>query len=320
MAHHRKYKFNPETLQYELVHLNLWHRIPWILAVIPVSLLLAFVYYYVYTETLHLKSPRLVRLEREYEEAQSKVAFLNKQISQIDSRLDDLKVRDNKIYRNIFGMEQITDDVRNAGFGGSNRYSYLDYSDNKDLLVHTALGFDKVFKKAYVQSLSFDDVERMAGQTEELAKCIPSILPIPEDTPRFRFSSSFGYRKDPKYGDLRMHQGIDLTGALNSPVYATGNGRVEAVTFEYNGYGRYVVIDHGFGYKTKYAHLNTSTVYEGQMVKRGERIGLLGSSGKSTGPHVHYEVLYMNRPVNPYNYFNNNIASDDYHAVIMSGH
>jgi murein DD-endopeptidase MepM/ murein hydrolase activator NlpD len=136
----------------------------------------------------------------------------------------------------------------------------------------------------------------------EVAMCIPSILPLPEDTKNFRWSGGFGYRKDPVYGDIRMHEGIDFTGAPNSPVYATGDGRVEAIKYEYNGYGRYIILDHGFGYKTRYAHLNQALVYEGQVVKRGERIGLLGSTGKSTGYHLHYEVIYMGRPVNPYNY------------------
>ena len=153
----------------------------------------------------------------------------------------------------------------------------------------------------------------------EVAMCIPSILPLPEDTKNFRWSGGFGYRKDPVYGDIRMHEGIDFTGAPNSPVYATGDGRVEAIKYEYNGYGRYIILDHGFGYKTRYAHLNQALVYEGQVVKRGERIGLLGSTGKSTGYHLHYEVIYMGRPVNPYNYFNNNIATDDYYAVISGG-
>ncbi|MEJ1730081.1 M23 family metallopeptidase, partial [Escherichia coli] len=178
-------------------------------------------------------------------------------------------------------MEQIPPEVRNAGFGGSNRYPYLEYADNSKLLMTTALNFDKIMKKAYIQSRSFDDVERVAGQVGEVAKCIPSILPIPEDTRNFRWSGAFGYRKDPIYGDIRMHEGIDLTGAPNSPVYATGDGKIESIRYEYNGYGRYILVDHGFGYKTRYAHLNDALVYEGQLVKRGERIGLLGSTGKS---------------------------------------
>lgn len=317
MAQSRKYKFNPKTLVYEQQKPSFRAFFLKGLIFLPISLILALGYYLLYTEGLNLKTPRMVRLEREYETAHANVEMLNKQIALANRRLENLQVRDNNIYRNIFGMEQIPQEVRDAGFGGVNRYAYLDYSANKDFLQKTALEFDKVFKKTYVQSRSFDDVERIAGQAGEVAKSIPSILPLPEDTKNFRFAASFGYRKDPIYGDVRMHQGIDLAGAKNSPVYATGDGTVESINYEYNGYGRYIILDHGFGYKTRYAHLNDALVYEGQKVKRGERIGLLGSTGKSTGPHVHYEVIYMGRPVNPYNYFNNNIASDDYHAVIM---
>ncbi len=317
MALNRKYKFNPDTLVYEMQKPSFKSVLLKGLLILPVSLILAAGYYLLYTEGFHFKTPRTARLEREYETARANVELLNKQIALADRRLATLQTRDNSIYRNIFGMEQIPQAVRDAGFGGVNRYAYLDYSVNKDFLQKTALEFDKVYKKTYVQSCSFDDVERIAGQAGEVAKSIPSLLPLPEDTPRFRFSGSYGYRKDPVDGVVRMHQGIDLAGALNSSVYATGDGKVETINYEYNGYGRYVVIDHGFGYKTRYAHLSSTTVYEGQTVKRGERIGLLGSTGKSTGPHVHYEVIYMGRPVNPYNYFNNNIASDDYHAVIM---
>jgi murein DD-endopeptidase MepM/ murein hydrolase activator NlpD len=316
MAPKRKYKYNPQTLAYELHKPTLRYYLVRALVLLPVSLVVAFLYYLIYTECFQLKTPRAARLEREYTEARSNLELLNKQIAQSERRLENLQVRDNNIYRNIFGMEQIPQEIRDAGFGGADRYSYLNYSDNSDLLKNTALEFDKIFKKTYIQSRSFDDVERIAGQMGEVAMCIPSILPLPEDTKNFRWSGGFGYRKDPVYGDIRMHEGVDLTGAPNSPVYATGDGRVEAIKYEYNGYGRYIILDHGFGYKTRYAHLNQALVYEGQVVKRGERIGLLGSTGKSTGYHLHYEVIYMGRPVNPYNYFNNNIATDDYYAVI----
>ncbi|MFA5301237.1 MAG: M23 family metallopeptidase [Bacteroidales bacterium] len=319
MAGRRKYKYNPETLSYELQRPSLRYYLVRTLIILPVSMVIAFGYYVFYTEGLKLKTPRTVRLEREYNTARSNLELINKQMAQSEKKLENLQIRDNNIYRNIFGMEQIPPEVRNAGFGGSNRYPYLEYAENPALLMNTALHFDKLMKKAYVQSRSFDDVERVAGQAGEVAKCIPSILPLPEDTKNFRWSGAFGYRKDPVYGDIRMHEGIDLTGATNSPVYATGDGKVETIRYEYNGYGRFIIIDHGFGYKTRYAHLNNASVYEGQPVKRGEQIGLLGSTGKSTGPHVHYEVIYMGRPVNPYNYFNNNIATEDYHAVILGG-
>lgn len=319
MAGRKRYKYNPETLSYELQRHTLRYYLLRVLIVLPVSLIVAFGYYVIYTEGLKLKTPRTVQLEREYNNAKSSLELINKQIMQSEKRLENLQLRDNSIYRNIIGMEQIPSEVRNAGFGGSNRYPYMENSENSKLLMTTALNFDKIMKKAYIQSRSFDDVERVAGQLGEVAKCIPSILPLPEDTKNFRWSGAFGYRKDPIYGDIRMHEGIDLTGAPNSPVYVTGDGKIESIRYEYNGYGRYILVDHGFGYKTRYAHLNKALVYEGQLVKRGERIGLLGSTGKSTGNHLHYEVIYMGRPENPYNYFNNNIATDDYHAVILGG-
>ncbi|HQB23151.1 MAG TPA: M23 family metallopeptidase [Bacteroidales bacterium] len=319
MAGKKRYKYNPGTLSYELQKPSLRLSLLRVLIVLPISIVVAIGYYMLYTEGLKLKTPKTLRLEREYKEARSNLELIGKKLEQSEKKLEILQVRDNMIYRNMFGMEQIPPEVRDAGFGGSNRYPYLEYSENADLLMSTALQFDKIIKKAFIQSKSFDDVERVAGQAGEVAKCIPSILPLPEDTKNFRWSGAFGYRIDPIYGGIRMHEGIDLTGALNSPVYATGDGKIEAIRYEYNGYGRYIMIDHGFGYKTRYAHLNKAVVYEGQLVKRGECIGMLGSTGKSTGPHVHYEVIYMGRPVNPYNYFNNNIATDDYHAVILGG-
>ncbi|MDY0174222.1 MAG: M23 family metallopeptidase [Bacteroidales bacterium] len=319
MAAKRKYKYNPKTLSFELQKPGWRLYLIRILVVLPVSIMVALGYYMLYTEAFKLKTPRTIRLEREYKVAKSNLELLTKQLERSEKKLEHLQVRDNNIYRNMFGMEQIPPEVRDAGFGGSNRYPHLEYSENADFLTSIALRFDKIIKKAFIQSKSFDDVERVAGQAGEVAKCIPSILPLPEDTKNFRWSGAFGYRIDPVYGGIRMHEGIDLTGAMNSPVYATGDGKIEAIKYEYNGYGRYILIDHGFGYKTRYAHLNKALVYEGQLVKRGECIGQLGSTGKSTGPHVHYEVIYMGRPVNPYNYFNNNIASDDYHAVILGG-
>jgi murein DD-endopeptidase MepM/ murein hydrolase activator NlpD len=319
MAAKRKYKYNPKTLSFELQKPGWRLYLIRILVVLPVSIMVALGYYMLYTEAFKLKTPRTIRLEREYKVAKSNLELLTKQLERSEKKLEHLQVRDNNIYRNMFGMEQIPPEVRDAGFGGSNRYPHLEYSENADFLTSIALRFDKIIKKAFIQSKSFDDVERVAGQAGEVAKCIPSILPLPEDTKNFRWSGAFGYRIDPVYGGIRMHEGIDLTGAMNSPVYATGDGKIEAIKYEYNGYGRYILIDHGFGYKTRYAHLNKALVYEGQLVKRGECIGQLGSTGKSTGPHEHYEVIYMGRPVNPYNYFNNNIASDDYHAVILGG-
>ena len=150
-----------------------------------------------------------------------------------------------------------------------------------------------------------------------MASCIPAIPPINPDKNKYRFSSSFGYRKDPFTGRSKKHSGVDFALKPGNPIYATGDGVVEAVKFELFGYGTQVLIDHGFGYKTRYAHMKTVGVAEGMKVKRGECIGLSGNSGRSSGPHLHYEVIYMGRHVNPYNYFDLTITPEEFSTMVQ---
>ena len=314
----KKYRFNHKTLAYEL------HRTPlkvyfsrgfflFLLTVVA-----AVGYYELYTVYLGLETPKSLAIKRENAALMTKLDMMDRQIGASNERLDQLKMRDNQVYRPIFGMEGIPDEVRNAGFGGVDRYSHLDYSRNARFLTDVAIRFDQIYKKTGLQSESFDNVERMVAQTDQMASSIPAILPLNMDAGSFRFAGNFGYRSDPVYGDWRHHDGIDLVGPPGTPIYATGNGTVVKVAFNYYGYGNYVIIDHGFGYETLYGHLKMPLVQEGQKVSRWEPIGLLGNSGKSTGYHVHYEVRYRGRPHNPVNYFSNDIGSDEYDKMIST--
>jgi murein DD-endopeptidase MepM/ murein hydrolase activator NlpD len=175
---------------------------------------------------------------------------------------------------------------------------------------------DVIYKKAFVQSRSYDEVSLLAKRADEMAQCVPAIPPVALEN--VRLSSLFGYRTDPVYGSRRMHQGVDLSGNRGEPIYSAGNGTVVEVRRNFFGYGREIVVDHGFGYKTKYAHLHVVDVVEGQRVRRGEIIGQVGNTGGSTGPHLHYEVLYMGTPVNPINYFRRDMASEDFERIVES--
>jgi len=313
----KKYKFNPQTLAYELHRTPLKVHFSRGFVLFLLSIVAAVGCYQVYTRYLGLETPKTLTLKRQNAELLAKLDLMNRQIGEADQRLERLKRHDNQVYRPIFGMEEISDDERNAGFGGVDRYSHLGHSRHSRFLTNTAVRFDQLYKKTSVQSRSFDLVERMAAQTDQMAAHIPAILPVnhTESSDKFRLSSSFGMRKDPVWHDIRMHYGIDITGPAGSPVYATGNGTVVKRGFSYFGYGNFVVIDHGFGYQTRYAHLKSISVLEGQKINRGECIGLLGSTGKSLAPHVHYEVLYRDRHVNPYNYYNSDIGSDEYDTM-----
>ena len=318
MAKNRKYSFNAETLAYEV------HDVPvktrWIKGVIVFgfSVLLSLAYCHVYTDLLKLPVPKTLFLEKEEEALTGKTELLNRRFENTNKTLTALQMRDNNVYRPIFGMEEIPQDVRDAGFGGVDRYEYLSNFDHSGILKRTEYNLDVLYKKSFVQSKSFDDIAILAKNADEMSICIPAIPPVDITMKSVRFSSAFGYRTDPFFGDIRMHQGIDLScqdrGAVN--IYATGKGRVATVGFEFGGYGNYVLVDHGFGYKTRYAHLEKSLVKEGMSVNRGDIVGHMGNTGKSKGKHLHYEVIFRNRHENPVNYYNSDITKEEFGALI----
>ena len=214
------------------------------------------------------------------------------------------------------GMNSIPDEVRNAGFGGVNRYAYLDKLDRGSLLSGTTRRLDVLAKKACVQSRSFDDVAALSKRAGDMVSCVPAIPPVNPDKNKYHLSSPYGFRADPVYGYFRMHSGVDFAMPSGSPVYASGDGVVSEVKYEFFGYGNSLVIDHGFGYKTRYAHMKTISVVEGMKVKRGDQVGESGRSGKATGPHLHYEVLYRGNHVNPINYMDLSMDPKEYAAMV----
>ena len=318
MSNNKQYIFNRETLSYEVSRRSAKTRIFKLFGFAAASLCMAVLYFWIYTSVLGWELPKTVLLKKRNAEWCSKMEILNKQLDQYDEVLESLQMRDEGIYRSIFGMKEIPDAVRNAGFGGVNRYSHLEHADRSGLLRSTAERVDVLTKKTYVQSQSFDEVANLAKRAGDMASCIPAIPPIVPDRSIYRLSSSFGYRSDPFSGRSKRHTGVDFALKPGNPIYATGDGVVESVRFEFFGYGNQVVIDHGFGYKTRYAHLKTVGVVEGMKVKRGECIGQSGNSGRSSGPHLHYEVLYKDRHVNPANYYDLTITPEEYATMVQN--
>ena len=316
MAKNKRYKFNPETLAYELHKIPIRARFSRGFVLFLLSLVASLIYYYIFTLYFGFETPKKLALKREEGELINKLELLSNRFREANKTLLVLQMRDNYVYRPIFGMEEISSDVRNAGFGGVNRYSYLEALDPNGVLAKSVINMDVLYKKTFIQSKSFDDVFQLAKNADEMSFCVPAISPVNITARRIRFSSSFGYRPDPFTGSYRMHTGIDLSGPVGEPIYATGNGRVVEIGHDFYGYGNFVLIDHGFGYKTRYAHLKMSMVMVGKPIRRGEQIGLMGNTGRSRGPHLHYEVIYRNRPVNPVNYFSRDIEAEDFNKFI----
>ncbi len=317
MSMGKRYVFNSKTLSYEVKKRSKKSRFFRSLTLFAVSLGMAVFYFWLYAYVLDLEPPKTALLKKKNAEWCSRVEMLNRKLDESSEALTSLQMRDDDIYRSIFGMNEIPSEVRNAGFGGVNRYAHYDDVDPNGLLKKTAVRIDVLTKKTFVQSKSFDEVAQLSRRAGEMASCIPAIPPMNPDPKKYRFTSQFGYRKDPFTGRSKRHTGVDFAMKPGNPIYSTGDGVVESVKFELFGYGNQVVIDHGFGYKTRYAHLKSVGVAEGMKVKRGECIGLSGNSGRSSGPHLHYEVLYRGSHVNPANYFDLSITPEEYATMVQ---
>ena len=312
----RKYRLNPQTLLYETEKVPLGTRLSWIFGFVAGSLLLSFFWFWFYSSVLGLESPKTLILKKQNARWTSRIEQMDRQLDAAQTTLEGLRIRDDEIYRNIFGMNPLAPEVRNAGFGGTNRYAYLDVISDNSQLKKTALRLDRLTKQAFVQSKSFDDVGALSKRAGDMASCIPLIPPVNPDPTKYRLTSPFGYRSDPISGVSTFHAGIDFAMDQGNPIYSTGDGTVKTVSYELGGYGNSVVIDHGFGYETRYAHMHMIYVVEGMKVKRGECLGTSGKTGKVTGPHLHYEVFYRGDHVNPMDYVDMDMTTEEYMTMV----
>lgn len=316
MSKFRKYSFNPETLMYELREVSRRTIFAKATLVFLGSVALAVLYIFLYTSVFGQELPKMTILRRNNAKWVSRMEVLGRRLDGYESTLRALEARNDDIYRSIFGMSEIPDEVRHSGFGGLNRYDYLSDAQAGSPLLKTAVRLDHLTKEAYVQSKSFDEVATLSKRAGDMASCIPAIPPFSPEKGKYTLSSPFGYRSDPISGETRYHDGQDFAMKPGTPVYTTGDGVVEYVKFSFTGYGNEVLIDHGFGYKTRYAHMSIVSVAEGMKLKRGDCIGESGNSGKSTGPHLHYEVLYRGERVNPMNYLDMDMSVQEYASMV----
>lgn len=310
----KRYVFNDKTLSYEISRRPARSYFVQYGIIMGLGLLCFILYFFVYTRVLGLRTPKEIALEMENSALLSQMEDLNARMEAANKALVAIQRRDNIVYRQIFGMDEIPDDMRNAGFGGVERYGRFENLYHSSYLVSSAMSMDILYKKTYVQSRSFDDVELLARRAGDMAVCVPSICPV--SLKNTRITSSFGYRVHPLRHTVIFHEGIDFAGSKGLPVYAAGDGVVESVNKNYFGYGNIVVINHGFGYKTRYAHLNSANVEPGQKVTRGQQIAELGNTGASTGPHLHYEVIYRGKQINPWNFFTTSMSAEEYESIV----
>jgi len=307
-----KYIYNTHTLKYEKFELTWKQRLlKWFgqgAGILTYTAIVLAVAFYL------VDSPKEMHLKREIERMKFEYELLDEKLTSLEKIMKGLQDRDDNIYRVIFEAEPIPGSVREAGIGGSNKYKELELYDNGELVASTYRRLDKLSRQLYIQSKSYDDIHKMIKNKEEMLAAIPAIQPIANKDLQ-RIASGFGYRIHPIYKTVRLHTGMDFTAPIGTEIYCTGDGTVIDMDHG-SGYGHNVVVDHGFGYRTIYAHMKEIKVRKGQKVKRGDVLGSVGNSGLSTAPHLHYEVVKNGMKVNPINYFYHDLTPEEYDRVI----
>lgn len=307
-----KYHFNTKTMSFEELRVSVKHKLLKFFSILTSGMVLSAAFMLVLYS--FIDSPKEKNMKRENEQLRLQYQMLEDRMDEISAVLNNIQNRDDNIYRTIFEAEPIPDNVRKAGFGGSDRYKDLQGYESSEIMTKTARKMDVIARQLYIQSKSFDEIVQLARNKEKMLTCIPAIQPVSKT--QSTIVSGFGYRIHPVYKTSRMHTGIDFAAKTGTPVYATGDGTVIEPKGNQSGYGIVCVINHGYGFQSLYGHLSKMLVKPGDKVKRGQIIGLVGSTGLSVAPHCHYEIIKNSVKINPVNYFYNDLTPEEYEKVI----
>lgn len=306
-----KYYYDSETLAYHKIKVKKGKKIGFVLLFLLASGLFGFLCFIALLNTPFFETPKDKLQAREIENLRIRYEALNRKMDQVDEVLASIAERDNNLYRTYFNTSPIPEEQRKAGFGGVNRYKELEGYNNSNIIITTTKRLDVISKELVVQSKSLGEIAKLAKDKEKLLAAIPAIQPVKNEDLR-HVASGFGYRSDPFTKIRKFHAGMDFSAKTGTPIYATGDGVVRRADNRASGYGNHIVIKHGFGYETLYAHLSKYKARVGQKVKRGDIIGYVGSTGRSEAPHLHYEVHKGGKAINPINFYYGTISAKEY--------
>lgn len=308
-----KYQINPKTLAMERVEVGFryWlRRSGWYLIggiCFGVMFFLVFFYFF--------PSPRESQLKQQNKNLEAQLTVLNRQVDAMQVVMKDFEQRDENLYRVLFGAEPIPLAVRSGANRKITYYDSIARMTNSQLAADLTFKVDQLAKETYIQAKSYDELLELAKTQEVRMENLPAIQPVLNKDLK-RTASGYGMRIDPVYHVRRFHSGMDFSAPVGTDVFATGNAKVIFTGWK-QGYGNTVELDHGFGYTTLYAHLYKAIVKKGQQVKRGDIIALVGNTGKSTGPHLHYEVRYQDKPVDPRNFYFYDLTPEQYDQMVQ---
>lgn len=310
-----KYYYDSDTLAYRKIERRKGRKIGLFLLYTLGMFLGGFLLLLIYLGVPTLETPREKVLSRELANMKLQFELLNRKMTEVEDVLENIAERDDNIYRLYFEADPIPEEQRKAGFGGINRYLDFEGFDNSRLIISTNRRIDVLTKQIVVQSKSLDEITALASEKEKLLSAIPAIQPVANED-LSRMASGYGWRTDPFTKVRRFHHGMDFSAPTGTAVYASGNGRVIRADNTASGYGNHIVLDHGFGYETLYAHLQGYNVRVGQRVERGDIIGFVGNTGRSIAPHLHYEVFKDGERINPINFYYGNLTAEEFEILL----
>lgn len=309
-----KYKFNPTTLSFEKISFTVRDYFLQGLRYLFAGLVIGAIGVTLYAS--FFKDPETARLDREISYLHTQIDLLNSEIDTLETFASDLQEKDDKVYRSIFGSKPYPEHQRKGGIGGSDRYRALKGYESSEGIIETKKRIARLQRMFVEQSKSYKEVFDMARAQSVMLQSIPAIQPVSNSDLK-RIASGFGMRIHPIYKIAKMHTGLDFTADVGTEIYATGDGVIDAVDSKLSGYGHHVVIKHGFGFESLYAHMSKVIVKKGEKVKRGQIIGYVGNTGASTGPHLHYEVIRNGEKVDPAFYFYSDITPEQYEDLLQ---
>ena len=310
-----KYFFNTHTLRFEKVEVPLRVRLLQTFGFIAASIVTGVIIVLVMFQ--YIDSPKEKLLRQQNQSYRESYSVLQERVKQLELQMNELENRDNDVYRSIFEADPIPDSARVKEMEAKKEVQLIQNLSSDELLESMVGQLNNLSLRMAYQTKSFTEITDMVKNKEKLLKAIPAIQPVSNKNLN-RVASGFGYRVDPLYKDYRLHAGLDFAAPSGTPIYATADGVVQAAGFNTDGCGNKVVINHGYGYQTLYGHMVRVKARAGQRVKRGEVIGYIGSTGKSTGPHCHYEVIKRGTKVDPVYYFYNDLTPAQFDRILKA--
>ena len=308
-----KYYYNTHTLRYEKLETPLRVKILRVFGFIAAALVTAAIISFFAFR--FVGSPNEKLLQNENERLKDRYRDLSVEVKNIEQKMDELEKRDNDVYRSIFEATPIPDSARAKALEKEQQMALVEGMRESELVNSLINSINNLGSRVISQKKSYDEVNELVKNKEQLLAATPAIQPV-SNIDLERVASGYGYRIDPVYKTVKLHAGIDFTAPSGTPIYATAAGTVETAGFHAGGYGNHIIINHGYGYKTLYGHMFRVKARGGQRVKRGEVIGYVGSTGKSTGPHCHYEVIKNGNKIDPIYFFYNDLTPEQFDRLL----